>query len=578
MNFYKKSAGIFILCLPFFLFLFSACGSSKTDNREVTNGSYLFTLVFPPNLPHYSETDGTQKIDCNASGIEWIALTIYNADNSFTADRQWPCIERIGVLDDIPEGIDFTVKIAAKDLTGSQLLQGEERGVVIETGRQTVGRIQMEAVTSSNTDQPSLSDTDQDGYSPPGDCDDNDRDVHPGAEEIPNNTIDDNCNGQVDEVSPTAQQNAMTYEAESDWNALSGTSIWDDRSNASGQYVRDIGDGNFLQFNDVMAALYGPCLVNIFYFSNEERDCYLMDNQNGWHFLGFDPLQNWMALGVKTVTLDLGPGANSIRFFNDYGWCPDIDRIEVIPFTDIDNYQAESPTNTFEGAVIAGGKVGILGVGNYMEFNQIMAETAGPRNINVYYFSNNRRDCYFRNNDNGWYRATFDPLEDWGTLGIKTITLDLEYGANTIRLFNNSDYCPDIDRIEILPQMGKEIYEAESEENTFSGVVFNNDRPNASGEYAGAIQDGSYLQFNNVITGTSGAHAVDIHYFSNEVRDCYIRNNAKGWQRITFDPLEDMFTRGIKSIYLDLESGANSLRFYIDSGSCPDIDRIDVGD
>jgi hypothetical protein len=38
-------------------------------------------------------------------------------------------------------------------------------------------------------------DADRDGYSPPADCDDTDSHVHPGAAEVPNDGIDQDCNG-----------------------------------------------------------------------------------------------------------------------------------------------------------------------------------------------------------------------------------------------------------------------------------------------------------------------------------------------------------------------------------------------
>ena len=48
-------------------------------------------------------------------------------------------------------------------------------------------------------DEPAPVDNDGDGYNSDVDCDDNNADVNPGAPEVPGNNIDDDCDGQVDE-------------------------------------------------------------------------------------------------------------------------------------------------------------------------------------------------------------------------------------------------------------------------------------------------------------------------------------------------------------------------------------------
>ena len=58
-------------------------------------------------------------------------------------------------------------------------------------------------------------DADEDGYSPPADCDDGNTSVHPGAAEACNG-IDDNCDGSVDEGVAT---DAATWYADADGDA-----------------------------------------------------------------------------------------------------------------------------------------------------------------------------------------------------------------------------------------------------------------------------------------------------------------------------------------------------------------------
>jgi hypothetical protein len=49
----------------------------------------------------------------------------------------------------------------------------------------------IKGVTGAGT----ISDNDGDGYAAPGDCNDHNSSVHPGAEDKPRNLIDENCDG-----------------------------------------------------------------------------------------------------------------------------------------------------------------------------------------------------------------------------------------------------------------------------------------------------------------------------------------------------------------------------------------------
>ncbi|MCA9573652.1 MAG: lamin tail domain-containing protein, partial [Myxococcales bacterium] len=53
-------------------------------------------------------------------------------------------------------------------------------------------------------------DNDGDGFRPPLDCDDTNAAIYPGQLELPDNSKDDNCDGQTDEVIPPTQAVIIT--------------------------------------------------------------------------------------------------------------------------------------------------------------------------------------------------------------------------------------------------------------------------------------------------------------------------------------------------------------------------------
>ncbi|GIH15385.1 carbohydrate-binding protein [Rugosimonospora africana] len=122
-------------------------------------------------------------------------------------------------------------------------------------------------------------------------------------------------------------------------------------------------------------------------------------------------------------------------------------------------------------------------------------------------------------------------------------------------------------------------YEAEATSNTRAGQAAVRSSSGASGgALVGYVGGGTanYLQFNNVNVGTAGSHTVTIYYTSGENRSTTVSVNGGAATTVNTPSSGGWDTVGSVSVTLNLNAGANTIRFGNPSGWAPDFDRIVV--
>lgn len=121
-------------------------------------------------------------------------------------------------------------------------------------------------------------------------------------------------------------------------------------------------------------------------------------------------------------------------------------------------------------------------------------------------------------------------------------------------------------------------YEAESPANTWAGGAFAAPRSTASG---GAIVGfpaggGGSLTYNGINVPAAGRHRITVFYISGENRTGFLAVNGAGGAAINFTNSASWATVGSLSLTVDLQAGANTLRFFNDPAPLSDLDRITV--
>ncbi|WP_051236393.1 carbohydrate-binding protein [Paenibacillus pinihumi] len=100
---------------------------------------------------------------------------------------------------------------------------------------------------------------------------------------------------------------------------------------SGGKKIGNLWGGSSVTFNNVNVATAGVYVLKLFYISEDSRALKLTVN-NGEPDLFTPPTTpNWDTIGTFELEIELNAGNNAIKFDDNGGWSPDIDKIEIRP-------------------------------------------------------------------------------------------------------------------------------------------------------------------------------------------------------------------------------------------------------
>jgi hypothetical protein len=119
------------------------------------------------------------------------------------------------------------------------------------------------------------------------------------------------------------------------------------------------------------------------------------------------------------------------------------------------SYEAEAPANTLTGGAVVqscpacsgGAKVGYVGNGGTLTFNNVNVASAGTYRVTLVYCSGDPRPAMISANGGTPQTLSFPSTGSFSTTGTMTVPLPLTAGNNMIEIGDPNAYAPDFDRI-----------------------------------------------------------------------------------------------------------------------------------
>ncbi|MBR7830531.1 alpha-galactosidase [Actinospica sp. MGRD01-02] len=348
--------------------------------------------------------------------------------------------------------------------------------------------------------------------------------------------------------------------------------------------------------------------------SNVNQQAFAKTEQNGDVILG---LFNYSGSGSQTVTVSLAAagitgsatatnlwtGASAGTLSGTYSvtlaaGASQILRLKPVAGTQgSTTYLAASSTNTLSGGAtvascnscLGGQKVGFVGNGGTLTFNNVNVSAAGNYEVQIDYLDGTSgtttgRSTTLTVNGTAVGTLTDTPTGSFANPGSTTVSLPLNAGSNTIELSNAAAYAPDFEAIAVPtnPTTSSTTYLAASSANTLSGgAVVQSCSACNGGEKVGYVGNGSgTLTFNQVSVSKAGVYPVQIVYCDGSSgttgRSATFTVDGTVVQTNVFTPTGGFSTPATVTDYLPLQAGSNTIEISNGSAYAPDFNAIVV--
>ncbi|MGO4373209.1 CBM35 domain-containing protein [Paenibacillus sp. MCAF20] len=225
---------------------------------------------------------------------------------------------------------------------------------------------------------------------------------------------------ETQDLSAALATDGYSFEAEAEGNVLSGRAERKTCAEATGcsgaGVVGGLWDSSSVTMNGITVEEAGIYTMTVHYISGDPRSFAVSVNGGAGDHYDLPRTADWETLGTYAIEIELQAGSNTIRFDDEGGYSPDIDRIVLSesgtgePGGPATGYEAEAAVNVRTGNAAVSGcqpatgcsgglKVGNLWGGSTLQFRDIAAEEAGIYTLSVSYVSGDPRPVSIKVNE-----------------------------------------------------------------------------------------------------------------------------------------------------------------------------------